>query len=219
MHSTDGFSWTPSSGRQDGLPTIGAVEPPTHYIHPEGDVHDVIVIGAGYAGLVASRDLATQGRLRDLAESLLKAHICAQAKRHFSWKPEIDSEAARGMPQSMVSTTRWVELGFIGTCHIYTARSHCMAYTTTGSSPRTLVGRKITSQPPPAVSNGISHMKRRYGHRLSLNIAGNWTCKAYLDAIFRPISAAGSFASSAISTGMISDTPGNTRSAPINPLN
>lgn len=64
MASTrDGFMWTPSEGLLDGLPTIGAVDPPS-YSAPEskGDHYDVIVIGAGYAGLVATRDLTTQGR-------------------------------------------------------------------------------------------------------------------------------------------------------------
>ena len=61
VYSTDGFTWTPSGGRQAGLPTIGAIEPPTYTAGPQTDVHDVIVIGAGYAGLVACRDLATQG--------------------------------------------------------------------------------------------------------------------------------------------------------------
>lgn len=63
VYSTDGFTWTPSVGRREGLPTIGVVEPSTRSSQPEGDIHDVIVIGAGYAGLVASRDLATQGRI------------------------------------------------------------------------------------------------------------------------------------------------------------
>lgn len=61
VYSTDGFTWTPSAGRREGLPTIGVVVPPTHSAQPQDDIQDVIVIGAGYAGLVASRDLATQG--------------------------------------------------------------------------------------------------------------------------------------------------------------
>lgn len=61
VYSTDGFTWTPSAGRRDGLPTIGVVEPSTNSAEAQGYIHDVIVIGAGYAGLVATRDLATQG--------------------------------------------------------------------------------------------------------------------------------------------------------------
>lgn len=61
VKSSDGFTWTPSGGVSSGLPTTGVVVPPTHSIQPNVDAYDVIVIGSGYAGLVASRDLATQG--------------------------------------------------------------------------------------------------------------------------------------------------------------
>ncbi|KAK4862459.1 hypothetical protein LT330_002592 [Penicillium expansum] len=69
VYSSDGFSWTPFTGRQEGLPTIGVVKPSSRSIQPEDDIHDVIVIGAGYAGLVASRDLATQGKTTLLLEA------------------------------------------------------------------------------------------------------------------------------------------------------
>lgn len=73
VHTTDGWTWTPSAGVRKGLPTIGAVEPLTHFESSKAeDIHDVIVIGAGYAGLVASRDLSTQGRSQ---LSLLAARI------------------------------------------------------------------------------------------------------------------------------------------------
>lgn len=73
VYSSDGFSWTPFTGRQEGLPTIGVVKPSSRSIQPEDDIHDVIVIGAGYAGLVASRDLATQGRLFNMGDPLSSA--------------------------------------------------------------------------------------------------------------------------------------------------
>jgi hypothetical protein len=62
--SQDGFSWTPSGGLSEGLPTIGLVKPPS-YFAPESrnGIFDVTVVGSGYAGLVAARDLATQGTL------------------------------------------------------------------------------------------------------------------------------------------------------------
>ncbi|KEZ43119.1 Amine oxidase [Scedosporium apiospermum] len=71
VYSTEGFTWTPSGGRRDGLQTIGAIVPPTHTAEsqPEDGVYDVIVIGAGYAGLVAARDLATQGKKTLLLEA------------------------------------------------------------------------------------------------------------------------------------------------------
>ncbi|EJP66826.1 Amine oxidase [Beauveria bassiana ARSEF 2860] len=70
VYSADGFTWTPSGGRRTGLPTIGVVQPPEHHsAQPHHQVHDVIVIGAGYAGLIAARDLATQGKTTLLLEA------------------------------------------------------------------------------------------------------------------------------------------------------
>ncbi|KAJ5382634.1 amine oxidase [Penicillium concentricum] len=62
MASKDGFTWTPSGGKRAGLPCIGVISPSTHFVQPEDDPFDTIVIGTGYAGLVASRDLTTQGK-------------------------------------------------------------------------------------------------------------------------------------------------------------
>ncbi|KAJ4188533.1 hypothetical protein NW759_016826 [Fusarium solani] len=68
--SQDGFSWTPSGGLSEGLPTIGLVKPPS-YFAPESrnGIFDVTVVGSGYAGLVAARDLATQGKKTLLVEA------------------------------------------------------------------------------------------------------------------------------------------------------
>ncbi|CAI6029602.1 unnamed protein product [Clonostachys chloroleuca] len=69
VYSSEGFTWTPSGGIRHGLPTIGAVDPPTFFASSKDQVYDVIVVGAGYAGLVASRDLATQGKKTLLVEA------------------------------------------------------------------------------------------------------------------------------------------------------
>lgn len=61
VNSSEGFTWTPTGGISHGLPTIGVVVPPSHAIQPQTATYDAIVIGSGYAGLVAARDLATQG--------------------------------------------------------------------------------------------------------------------------------------------------------------
>ncbi|KAF4457660.1 hypothetical protein FALBO_15168, partial [Fusarium albosuccineum] len=58
----EGFAWTPSTGFTKGLPTLGVVDPPQRIGLPQEAIYDVIVIGAGYAGLVSSRDLSTQGK-------------------------------------------------------------------------------------------------------------------------------------------------------------
>ncbi|QLI63755.1 Monoamine oxidase N [Metarhizium brunneum] len=65
----DGFTWTPSAGRSTGLPSISVVSPPVHLAAPKLLVYDVIVIGSGYAGLTAARDLAVQGKQTLLVEA------------------------------------------------------------------------------------------------------------------------------------------------------
>jgi hypothetical protein len=67
MSTREGFTWTPQGGLKAGLPCIGAINPPEHKLPVEDhSVFDVIVIGAGYTGLVATRDLATQGSFKPL---------------------------------------------------------------------------------------------------------------------------------------------------------
>lgn len=56
----EGFQWTPTSGLQQGLPCEGVIQPP-EMIQKPGQVFDVLVIGAGYTGLTAARDLTATG--------------------------------------------------------------------------------------------------------------------------------------------------------------
>lgn len=58
--SREGFQWTPRSGLQNGLPSLGVIEPPRK-LHASGGAFDVIVVGAGYTGLTAARDASTNG--------------------------------------------------------------------------------------------------------------------------------------------------------------
>ncbi|KAL4884563.1 hypothetical protein BJY04DRAFT_215027 [Aspergillus karnatakaensis] len=57
--SRDGYTWTPNDGITAGLETDAVISPQRSTSGIE--VYDVIVIGAGYAGLVAARDLALEG--------------------------------------------------------------------------------------------------------------------------------------------------------------
>lgn len=53
----DGHIWEPSTGFQKGLES-DAVVSPQRSVTSTNKVYDVIVIGAGYAGLAAARDLS-----------------------------------------------------------------------------------------------------------------------------------------------------------------
>ena len=52
----EGYQWTESDGLQQGIPTVAAISPSTSN-QGSNESYDAIVIGAGYAGLTAARDL------------------------------------------------------------------------------------------------------------------------------------------------------------------
>lgn len=56
----EGFQWTPVSGLQAGLPCEGVIEPAQH-IDGRTKSFDAIIVGAGYTGLTAARDLTVSG--------------------------------------------------------------------------------------------------------------------------------------------------------------
>jgi NADPH-dependent 2,4-dienoyl-CoA reductase/sulfur reductase-like enzyme len=60
MTSRDGFQWTPEEGLVQGVPSIGLISPPTNLTSTSGP-WDVIVVGGGYTGLTATRDLCVAG--------------------------------------------------------------------------------------------------------------------------------------------------------------
>ncbi|KAH7017965.1 monoamine oxidase N [Microdochium trichocladiopsis] len=95
MASKDGFSWTESQGLKAGVPCIGAIQPPTNLNDDSqhGDF-DVIVVGAGYAGLTAVRDASIAG----LKVLLLEARDRIGGR---SWSSNIE-----GYPYEMGGT--WV---------------------------------------------------------------------------------------------------------------
>ncbi len=61
-YTSEGFQWTPATGLQQGLPCEGVIQPP-EMIEKSRQVFDVLIIGAGYTGLTAARDLTTTGPL------------------------------------------------------------------------------------------------------------------------------------------------------------
>lgn len=60
--SHDGYVYTKKDGLVRGLKTYAVIKPESK-IHPADNdgVWDAIVIGAGYAGLIAARDLVKAG--------------------------------------------------------------------------------------------------------------------------------------------------------------
>ncbi|KAI2779210.1 amine oxidase [Daldinia loculata] len=62
-HTTrDGFHWTKEGGLATGVPSVSVVQPPSNFISTDHkDPYDAVIIGAGYAGLTAARDLSTAG--------------------------------------------------------------------------------------------------------------------------------------------------------------
>ncbi|KAB8224373.1 hypothetical protein BDV33DRAFT_188338 [Aspergillus novoparasiticus] len=60
MTSRDGYQWTATTGLRQGVPSIGVISPPTNVLSTTED-WDVVVVGAGYSGLTASRDACLAG--------------------------------------------------------------------------------------------------------------------------------------------------------------
>ncbi|KAH0438387.1 hypothetical protein CcaCcLH18_03374 [Colletotrichum camelliae] len=70
MSTREGFSFRPKDGTlKSGLKCSAVVSPRTNIPSPVWDVFDVIIIGAGYAGLTACRDLCLSGYKILLLES------------------------------------------------------------------------------------------------------------------------------------------------------
>lgn len=65
--SHDGHTYTKKDGLVSGLYTYGVIQPERNIQHiDDGNVWEAIVIGAGYAGLIAARDLVKAGESEDV---------------------------------------------------------------------------------------------------------------------------------------------------------
>ncbi|KIX95103.1 uncharacterized protein Z520_09019 [Fonsecaea multimorphosa CBS 102226] len=118
MHrSREGWHWTPTSGLQAGIPSVAVVEPSRMIQHSEV-VLDVIVIGAGYAGLTAARDTSTAGLQTLLLEgrdrlggrtwsSEIEGYPYEMGGTWVHWfQPHVYRELSRyGMKDQMVQST------------------------------------------------------------------------------------------------------------------
>lgn len=61
MTSRDGYQWTKATGLVKGVPSIGVIDPPSNIESQTSNKFDVIIVGAGYAGLTAVRDATLAG--------------------------------------------------------------------------------------------------------------------------------------------------------------
>ncbi|EXJ70491.1 uncharacterized protein A1O5_06560 [Cladophialophora psammophila CBS 110553] len=61
MLSREGYHWNATEGLVKGLPCIGKIEPASNLQGENRSGYDVVVLGAGYAGLTAARDLTLAG--------------------------------------------------------------------------------------------------------------------------------------------------------------
>lgn len=58
----DGYTWTPTTGvRRGDLHCKGVIEPREKRTAPAGHIYDAIVVGAGYTGLMAAREMTDRG--------------------------------------------------------------------------------------------------------------------------------------------------------------
>jgi NADPH-dependent 2,4-dienoyl-CoA reductase/sulfur reductase-like enzyme len=60
MKTSEGLHYDSSHGVTSGLPCEGVIIPATYGANPD-ILYDVVIVGAGFAGLIAARDLAHRG--------------------------------------------------------------------------------------------------------------------------------------------------------------
>lgn len=123
--SQEGYEWTDKDGLKHGLPTLGAIRPASK-IQGRDDVYDVIVIGAGYAGLTAVRDLTLSGLKVLLLEArdriggrtftaTIDGHHFEMGGTYVHWtQPNVWKEIARYSMQSSVEAVVDLEQGVTG---------------------------------------------------------------------------------------------------------
>ncbi|KAK3191074.1 hypothetical protein K4F52_003024 [Lecanicillium sp. MT-2017a] len=125
--TADGYEWTPEGGLKKQLPTTAAVQPPSNLDGNNSDIYDVIVIGAGYSGLVACRDLTLSGAKVLLLEakdriggrtftSSIDGHLYELGGTYIHWmQPNVWREITRYGLHKRVDATVDLEKGLTST--------------------------------------------------------------------------------------------------------
>ena len=114
MTSRDGYQWTDASGLIRGVSSIGVIEPASN-INDHTQLYDVIVVGGGYCGLTATRDLALSGKRIQLSFS----RKCSDDRRrqacaYVFWKDVIGSADGHGLQTSADTHLKWEAHGSHG---------------------------------------------------------------------------------------------------------
>jgi hypothetical protein len=112
MNSRDGFQWTPETGLTQGVPSIGVISPSSNIASTSGP-WDAIVVGAGYTGLTAARDLCLSGEWISSKSNLSKLKR-RQVTKCSSSKPATVSVVDHGHPTSVTIPLKWEAHGYTG---------------------------------------------------------------------------------------------------------
>lgn len=127
METREGFYYGSDRAVHQGLECPGVVIPRRNTTSPVEEPFDVIVVGAGYAGLTSCRDLCSSGMFDDDSHRPVEVEkLVDQDFGCCSSRRGIGSAGARIPPESTDICTRWAAHGFTGISPIRIEKFHAM---------------------------------------------------------------------------------------------
>lgn len=85
--SHDGYIYTKKHGLVRGLPTYGVVQPERKVGHTNDDyIWEAVVIGAGYTGLIAARDLVKAGKVGEFRDKSCSSMLMSGRHKDPSYR-------------------------------------------------------------------------------------------------------------------------------------